>query len=120
MILSIAIRLDPLPSVCAPEAGAIAVGRGGAPGARRSTWGWCGCVLADLRDLLVRQAAGQEAGPVGDAAQQGRGLDQAIVVAGRMGTGARPASGFRTRRAHRVPFDIAGGRQQAGVILKGL
>ena len=47
-------------------------------------------------------------------------MNQAVVVAGRMDTGARPASGFRTRRVHRVPFDISGGRQQAGVISKGL
>ena len=107
--------LDPLPSVCVPaslQALDKALGAQEAAGV---------AVLADLRDLLVRQpAAGQEAGPVGDAAQQGRGLNQAVVLAGQMGTGARPASGFRTRRAHRVPFDITGGRRQADLISKGL
>ena len=94
--------LDPLPSACGPAFEAIEAGRGGAPDVRRSAScprAAAAAVLTDLRDLVLRHAAGQEAGPVGDPAAQRCGLDQGVVAPGQMGSGARPASGLRTRRA---------------------
>lgn len=72
-------------------------------------------MLADLLDLVLRHAAGQEARPIGDAAEQGRDLDQGVVAPGQVGAGARPGPSLGLPDQpgpHGVQLDVAGGRQQ--------
>ncbi len=113
--------LAPLPSACAPAFGAGADGRDGAPGAGRSAWrpGAAAAAVLALLDVFVRHAASQEAGPVGNASEQGRDPNEVVVATGQVGAGARPGPdpGLSDQAgADRVQLDIAGGRQRVGFV----
>ena len=108
--------LNPLPSVCVPaslQALDKALGAQEVAGV---------AVLADLRDLLSPPARRRPgSGPSWGCGAAGARPEPSRRRGRPDGHGRSTGLGLSDQaRPHRVPFDISGGRQQAGVISKGL